>query len=199
GSRLENSDGSLRAYAFRFPAPWREFFRGAGLSILDRLAPKAPISFGPITETREVDWVTGASFMMPRSILDEVGGMDPDFFLYFEEVEFQSRVRAAGHSIWHVTDSRVVHIAGASTGVRVNDGQKRLPAYWYQSRFRYFVKCFGLGRAVFANVLFLMGYGVYRLHRGFRRKPVLTPPHTARDIVTVGFGVGPDAEQRGVS
>ena len=29
GSRLENPDGSPRAYAFRAPQPWREFFRGA--------------------------------------------------------------------------------------------------------------------------------------------------------------------------
>ncbi|MCF2906661.1 glycosyltransferase family 2 protein [Octadecabacter sp. CECT 8868] len=199
GSRLENPDRTLRAYAFRFPAPWREFFRGAGLSVFDRLAPSAAISHGPITTTREVDWVTGASFMMPRATLDDVGEMDPDFFLYFEEVEFQSRVRAAGHTIWHVTDSRVVHIAGAATGVRVNDAPKRLPAYWYQSRFRYFLKRYSWGGAVLANILYIMGYGIYRLHRALRRKPVLTPPHTARDILSSGFGAGPTAKQRGVS
>ena len=191
GSRLENPDGTLRAYAFRFPAPWREFFRGAALSVFDRMVPTAAISYGPILETREVDWVTGASFMMPRAKLDAVGFMDPDFFLYFEEVEFQSRIRAAGHAIWHVTDSRVVHIAGAATGIRKTDSPVRLPPYWYQSRFRYFLKRYGRARAIWANVLYLIGYGFYRVHRLLRRQPVLTPPNTAHDIVAVGFTPGP--------
>lgn len=43
GSRLENPDGSLRSFGFRFPAPWREFLRGARLSLLNKLFPTASI------------------------------------------------------------------------------------------------------------------------------------------------------------
>ena len=62
GNRLENPDGSLRAYGFRFPNIWREFFRGARLGILDRIIPSASIFIPDLRENREVDWVSGGWF-----------------------------------------------------------------------------------------------------------------------------------------
>jgi hypothetical protein len=189
GSRLENPDGSLRAYGFRFPAPWREFFRGARLPILDRLCPGASIKIPDLLETRRVDWVTGASFMIPRAVLDRIGLMDPRYFLYFEEVDLMSRAAQAGYEIWHVTDSRVVHLQGSSTGVKSDEEVKRRPAYWFESRFKFFHDRYGRSGAVLANVLFLLGDLLYRAHRTLRLKPILDAPFLWRDMFTRGFSL----------
>lgn len=195
GSRLENPDGSLRAYAFRFPAPWREFFRGARLGITSRLLPGADVNIANLRETRRVDWVTGASFMMPRGVIDRVGLMDPAYFLYFEETDLMSRVGRAGFEVWHAADSRVVHLQGAATGVKTNAPPKRVPAYWYQSRFKFFHDRYGRARAVWANILFLAGDLIYRAHRTLRRQPIEDAPFLWRDMFAYGYSL-PEARRK---
>jgi N-acetylglucosaminyl-diphospho-decaprenol L-rhamnosyltransferase len=189
GSRLENPDGSLRAYGFRFPAPWREFFRGARIAGLDRLVPGAAINIRDLLETRRVDWVTGASFMMPRAVIDRVGLMDPAYFLYFEETDLMSRVGQAGYEVWHVTSSRVVHLQGSATGVKTDEAPKRVPAYWYQSRYKFFHDRYGPTRALLANIAFLAGDVLYRIHRTIRRQPIEDAPFLWRDMFAHGLSL----------
>lgn len=184
GSRLENPDGSLRSYGFRFPAPWREFFRGARLPLVDRLLPSTEMKIDNLRHTSRVDWVSGASFMMPRWALDKVGMMDPRYFLYFEEVDLMFRTREAGFEVWHVSESRVVHLQGQSTGVRADEAPKRLPGYWYESRLRFFRSNYGKASAALADLLFLLGDLVYRLHRLVRFKDIADPPMLWRDMLS---------------
>lgn len=140
-----------------------------------------------------MDWVTGASFMMPRRVLEDVGLMDERYFLYFEEVDLMARVQKAGYSVWHVHESRVVHLAGQSTGVRTGDERpKRLPPYWFQSRYKFFCDHYGHSNAWAANLLFLAGSLFYRVHRTLRMRPIEDPPHLFRDFFTYGFTLPPD-------
>ncbi|MEP1202149.1 glycosyltransferase family 2 protein [Tateyamaria sp.] len=184
GSRLENPDGSWRAYGFRFPTPWREFFRGARLSALERLVPSASIKIADLADTRAVDWVTGASFMAPRRVLDRVGLMDDNYFLYFEETDLMARVRAAGYGVWHVAESRVVHLAGQSTGLRSDDVDiKRLSPIWLQSRWRFMRKLYGRHGAIMANALFLAGNLLYRIKCLLLLRTIQDPPHLWRDYL----------------
>lgn len=187
GSRLEDPDGTARASGFRFPTPWREFFRGAQLSFFRRNFPSTEVRIADLEHMQEVDWVTGASFMMPLAVLKKVGLMNAEYFLYFEEVDLMARVRAAGYEIWHIPESRVVHLQGQATGVRAQDHPKRIPVYWYQSRFKFFYDHYGRGGAVFANMLYLLGDLIYRVHRGMRLKPIMDPPYLWHDMLRHGF------------
>jgi len=187
GSRLENPDGSLRAYAFRFPSLWREFFRGAQLPHIEKLLPNTSIHIPQLRDTRKVDWVTGASFMMPREVIEEVGLMDDRYFLYFEEVDLMFRVHKAGYEVWHVAESRVVHLAGQATGVRAEATLKRLPPFWFHSRFKFFRDRYGLFGAVMANIVFLSGDLLLRLHRLLRLKPQRNLPYLWEDMFAHGF------------
>ena len=184
GSRLEDPDGTPRAYGFRDPGPWREFFRGARFSVLDRLFPSGSVKIADLDHTRRVDWVTGASFMMRRAVLDEVGLMDAGYFLYFEETDLMRRTRAAGYEVWHVAESRVVHLAGQSTGVRSDSARASAPPplsqVWLASRARYLRKFHGNFGLVRANMCFLAGDLLYRLHRRLRARPVENPPNMWR-------------------
>jgi GT2 family glycosyltransferase len=53
--------------------------------------------------------VSGCSFMMRRSLLDEIGRLDDEFFLYVEDTDFSIRARLAGYDIVYVPDSVVYH------------------------------------------------------------------------------------------
>lgn len=192
GSRLENPDGSPRAYGFRFPTPLREFFHGARIPGLDRILPSSSVMIKNLTDRREVDWVSGASFMVRRAVLDRVGLMDGQYFLYFEEVDFMYRIRKAGFEIWHEPASRIVHIAGQATGVRPDRAtQKPMPDYWFQSRWKFFADTYGRSAAVLATVLFLAGNLLYCLHRTLRLKPIGNPPRLWQSYVRYGFSMPP--------
>jgi GT2 family glycosyltransferase len=73
--------------------------------------PRARLARGPV----RVLQVSGAFLVVRRRVLEEVGGIDENFFFYNEEWDFCRRVRLAGHGIELLRDQRVTHVAGGST------------------------------------------------------------------------------------
>ena len=69
----------------------------------------------PTTET-DVDWCAGASVLMRRTMLEEIGSFDETFFLYFDETDLCLRAARAGWKVVYVPQSEVVHIGSVSTG-----------------------------------------------------------------------------------
>jgi GT2 family glycosyltransferase len=61
-----------------------------------------------------IAWVVGASMMIRREVYSELGGFDPEFFLYSEETDFCLRLRERGYEIGLVEEASVRHIGGAS-------------------------------------------------------------------------------------
>jgi GT2 family glycosyltransferase len=62
----------------------------------------------------QIAWVVGASMFIRREVYAELGGFDPDFFLYCEEIDLCLRLRKKGHEIGLVEDVRVRHIGALS-------------------------------------------------------------------------------------
>lgn len=173
GSRFEHADGTPWPIAFRFPTPLGEIESGACLGVVSRLLKQHTVALELGEQPEQVDWLSGASMMMRREVLESVGGFDETYFLYFEETDLCLRTKQAGWQIWYVPDSRVMHIRGQSTGVTVlDDKPKRLPRYWFESRRRYFAKNHGLAYAAAADLAFLAGNGIGRLKNALQRKPI---------------------------
>lgn len=62
---------------------------------------------------KEVDYVLGAAMFMPVSVFKEVGGFDPQFFLYFEETELAYRLKTNGYRCILVPQAKIVHLEGS--------------------------------------------------------------------------------------
>jgi len=185
GSLLIASDGTPAASAFRFPSVGREFIGAAQSEAIGRALGIAGIVVSA-EESREVDWVSGASVMFRTEALRETGIFDDGFFLYFEEVELMHRLRARGWTVRHVPASRVVHIEGAATGVGAAAADRPLPPYWYRSRRRYFELTGGAALLVAANVSSLVGHGIAGLKRIAGRPPA-SKSYRAGDLLRLGF------------
>ncbi len=69
----------------------------------------------PIPETGLLlDYITGAASMFRRSILDEVGLLGEEYFMYFEETDLCWRIKQAGHKLLAVNTDPVMHVYGGS-------------------------------------------------------------------------------------
>lgn len=158
GSQLLNEDGSLSGSAFRFPSVAREFTRGLRIGAVERLLRIKPMLI-PYGISQPVDWVTGASVLIRTSAMHAAGMFDTGFFLYFEEVELMHRLKTHGWQTYHCPESRVMHVAGASTGVVGGkmSGNRPPPDYFFQSRHRYFALTGGKLRALLADLAWLTG------------------------------------------
>jgi N-acetylglucosaminyl-diphospho-decaprenol L-rhamnosyltransferase len=187
-SSLEAKDGQLWPFAFRYPSLLSEFEHGVHLGLLSKLLRKHIVMRRMGSSSEQVDWFPGASMMVRRKVIEDLGGMDENYFLYYEETDFCLKVTRAGWTNWYVPESRVMHIAGETTGVTgKGQGKQRLPDYWFESRRRYFAKNHGLGYAVATDVARLVAHVAGELKE--KLKPQGSPgvPRFTRDLFRHGF------------
>lgn len=63
---------------------------------------------------REVDWVSGACLLVRRAEAEAVGLLDERYFMYAEDVDFCSAIRARGKRILFTPVAEIVHLRGRS-------------------------------------------------------------------------------------
>lgn len=182
GSRLEGLDGNDLTFAFRFPSIVSEFEQGLQFGWVRRML-QAWVAIEGSREPQQVDWVSGTSMMICREVLDSIGGLDENYFLYFEDPDFCFRAKKAGFSTWCVPESRVMHISGQSTHVTGHQvAPKRFPTYWFESRRRYFVTSYGLRYAIATDVVSLLAHALGSLKRLLQGRVGGGIPHLTRDL-----------------
>lgn len=82
-----------------------------------------------------IDFVPGASMLVPRAYLEHVGLMSEEYFLYFEEIDWAERGRRR-YRFAIEPASIVYHVGGASIGNASDHGERGLRADWYLLRGR---------------------------------------------------------------
>jgi GT2 family glycosyltransferase len=181
GSYIKGTDAAPHCTVFRFPSASGEIEGAARTGVITRLFKSSVVPMEIPSQTTQVDWVAGASVLMRREMLDEIGLFDETFFLYYEETELCRRGARAGWATFYVPDSEVAHVGSASTAMKT---WGRTPRYWFESRFYYFSKVHGRAYAVWATLARLSGCGIYGLRRLMTGKPQADPPGFARDLLS---------------
>jgi GT2 family glycosyltransferase len=104
---------------------------------------------------REVGWVQSAAMLVRREAAEGVGYLDPDFFVYSEEVDFQKRMRDAGWRILHVPAARAIHHEQLATDRSA--GARRVVQF-HRGRAMYMRKHHSRPAALAARVLWAWSY-----------------------------------------
>ena len=184
GSRSEDVDATPQHCCFRFSNAINEFACQIRLGVLDRLL-RRHICRVPISdEAHAIDWVSGAAMLVRRAVFEQIGLMDEEYFLYYEENDFIYRARQKGWICWHVPQSRVVHYVGHSSGVTRRDVKlDRKPYYWFDSRRRFFLKNRGKLYATIADAAALSGIALWNLRCFLSRRDNPNPPYLLRDTL----------------
>jgi GT2 family glycosyltransferase len=155
GGLVRESDGSVQASARRFPN-FTTGFAGR-TSWLSRVWPtnrwtrRNLVAREDVRNPIEVDWVSGACMMVRREAFEAVGGMDEQFFLYWEDADLCFRLRQAGWLTIYNPVAGVTHLTGRSSAL----ARKQSLIAFHRSAFRYYLKHGGRLRRVISPVIFL--------------------------------------------
>ena len=141
GVQLENKNGDIARSNSRFPSAGGLLSHSIGLT---RLFPSlgSAMSEWDHSNTRLVDQVIGAFFLVRRQIFQQLEGFDERFFVYFEEVDFSFRSKHLGWHSAYFAGTQAFHIGG---GISDQIKDKRL-FYSLRSRIQYVCKHFSLSK-----------------------------------------------------
>ncbi|MBM3605953.1 MAG: glycosyltransferase family 2 protein [Alphaproteobacteria bacterium] len=160
GCRVQGEDGAHHATHFRFPSIGSELEDAAQTGPISRLLSRRIVAIPMPAAGQDVDWVAGASLMVRSKVIDQVGGFDESFFLYFEETDLCRRAGQAGWPTHYLPDAWVTHIGSVSTGMKE---WKRPPDYWFASREHYYRVNHGRAYAFGATLAHVAGLAIRRL------------------------------------
>jgi len=121
--RLLNPDGGIEVSAcMEFISLKSAFFGGYELPFpLNRFIRPMALPLRDHDRTREVAWVPGTCLIFRKEILNTVGRLEEDIFMYMEDMEWCYRMRMAGWKVYFVADTGVVHLKHHSSRHRLGD------------------------------------------------------------------------------
>lgn len=115
---LDGNGEILRESKRSIPTLWSAFTKFSGLS---DIFPRTALFNGyyapelDYNDAGDIDVLPGAFMLIRKRILDEIGGFDPRFFMYAEDVDLSYRIIRAGYRIRYVGSLHVIHFKGEST------------------------------------------------------------------------------------
>jgi N-acetylglucosaminyl-diphospho-decaprenol L-rhamnosyltransferase len=164
GAQLLAPDGAPQACAWRLPTVWTAL---AGAAFLHRIAT---VQSGG-NAVREVGWMQSSALLVRREAAAQVGWLDPDFFVYSDETDFQKRLHDAGWRVLYVPQARAVHREQLSTD---SAAAARRITEFHRGRDRYMRKHHSAFAAGVVRVLTAWAYALRSL------AAVVLPGHSPR-------------------
>lgn len=119
GPQLLNQDGTIQSSVRCFPTFRGALYRHTVIKYLGLFKNEyrkwLMKSFDHKTKM-DVDQVMGAALMVRRLIIEDVGAMDEQFFMYYEEVDLCFRTKQAGWRVVFMPEAVITHLGGQSSG-----------------------------------------------------------------------------------
>ena len=119
GVKMIDGSGAFLPESKRgFPTPFVAFCKAFGLS---RLFPKSKVfnryhlGYLDKEKTHIVDVLSGAFMMIRTNVLDTIGYLDENFFMYGEDIDLSYRIQESGYANYYFADTKIIHYKGEST------------------------------------------------------------------------------------
>ncbi len=109
GPKLINPDGSLQYSCRTFPTPLTFFMRGLKIGKRNRFMRRHLMEGFDHNSRSAVDWMIGASWMMRREAVEDVGLFDEKYFFGYEDPDYCYRAGIKGWKIAYIPDAVVTH------------------------------------------------------------------------------------------
>ena len=159
GSRIYNYDGTVQESCGEFDSWVGAYLRSSAWGewpIFRKYANGAELRSWDYDSARRVDIAIGAALAIRRTMMEEIGIFDEQFFLYHEEVDYAKRAADAGWETWYVPQSEAIH-----EGMGSAKGQYSVEARKQKSRRTYWLKHHGVGWYAALNAALVGRYALY--------------------------------------
>jgi GT2 family glycosyltransferase len=181
GPKMLAPDGRVWRSTMRYPTVWNHFCRAVGLDVAFR---KSSLFSGLLMgdfdhqTTARVEVLNGWFVVVRRTALDRVGPLDPQFFMYGEDVDWCYRFHKAGEGIVFFAGSGAIHYGGASS----SNAPVRFYLELYRATWQYWRKHHG-GLAQLGFLISIALHHVLRLFSSaflYLLRPSLRPGTAAK-------------------
>lgn len=153
---IDGSGRFLKESKRSFPSPLTSLYKLCGLT---RMFPRSKIfaryHLGNLNEneSNEVDVLAGAFMMIPKEIIDGLGGFDESFFMYGEDIDLSLRIQRAGYKNFYFAETSIIHFKGESA----KKGSFNYVRMFYKAMSIFVKKHYGGSKAKFFNFLIQVG------------------------------------------
>lgn len=131
--QIVGHDGSVQDSCRKFVTPWRFFARQLRRKLTgNELVKNERFDYSRI---QTADWVSGAFIMVKREVYETVGGFDEGYFMYYEDVDWCTRIWKAGYQVVYCPKMRIEY-----EGSRSARRNKKYAKIFMQSQLRYWKK-----------------------------------------------------------
>ncbi len=180
--RNVGKDGKLQHNCDHFPSFWNTLWvysnfvnRYPNVKMFNR----SRMQYWNYGETKDVERVAGCSLFIKSDLYKRLGGLDNNYFMYFEETDLCYRVIKNGYRIVYFPYSSILHYGGESsvsqTEQRVID--KTVSSYYLSSQYYFYKKNYGIVPMLSIRSLDLL-YGLALLLRNILRGDRLKRDHS---------------------
>jgi N-acetylglucosaminyl-diphospho-decaprenol L-rhamnosyltransferase len=182
GIQIVNEKEEVVRSFVKFPTFWMFIVKILGLH---HLFPKGlfPIYYmynSNVNESKFVDQVSGAFFLVRRSLFEKLEGFDERFFVYFEDMDFSIMAKKIGYQSYFLASAKVYHRGGGTT-----ENLKGVSLFYYlRSRILYCYKHFDLFQATILSFLTLFIEPITRTIFAVLSK---SSPYSIKDIIKAYF------------
>ncbi len=157
GGRVENEDGSLQLACRRsLPTPKVAFYRLTGLS---RLFPRSKVmaqynlTYLDPDQPHEVDAVSGAFLLIRRQVVDQIGLLDENFWIFGEDIDWCIRAKRAGWKVMFYPQARILHYKG----IGCSTNSRKTTYEFYRAMVLFHRKHFAQDHSAITNFLIYAG------------------------------------------
>ncbi|MEW5795000.1 MAG: glycosyltransferase family 2 protein [Candidatus Zixiibacteriota bacterium] len=161
GPRLHNGQGSVEPPLKPLPSlsgEWRyclAYHSGPLAAISRRLMRNRLVDWHSIKGPTESEVLSAACLLIRRTVIDQIGLLAEDYFLFSEENDYFTRMKAAGLRGYYLPDVEIVHLLGMSRKKRASYDSE---VNFFRSRLLYFRK-FYPGRARIVRLIYYLFFG----------------------------------------
>lgn len=181
--RLTWPDGRPQESTFRFHRPPSELERAACTGPISRLLAPFVVARRVSDEPSPFEWASFACILVKRSVFERIGLLDEGYFMYFEDADFCRRAAVERIVTLHWPAAEFVHLRGGTSEVKQRRAAKaRPPAYYYESRARYYKKFHGRFGLFLANACWTAGRALHGVRELATRKARVACEREWRDI-----------------
>lgn len=165
--RVELGSGELDPACHRgFPTPWASLTYFLGL---EKLFPRSKLfaqyhqTFKDLNTIHEIDSPTGAFYLVCRQVVEQVGMLDEDFFMYGEDLDWSYRIKKAGWKIMYVPQVKITHFKKQSGRDNISMEERRNATdHFYQTMKLFYQKHYQDKYPFFINWLMILGINFKR-------------------------------------